>query len=189
MEKDTSLRTRGDKVMQVICYVVLIAVSLSIIFPFLLLVSSSLTDNDALRKYGYNIFPSVFSTYAYEYLLVGEGAKILRSFGLTAFVTVVGTTLSLLIGPMLGYALSRKDYPRRKTVTFLVVFTMLFNGGVVPSYIMWTQIFNIKNTVWALIFPNMLLNAFSVILYKNYFATNIHPSLIEAAKLDGAGEF
>jgi putative aldouronate transport system permease protein len=69
-----------------------------------------------------------------------------------------------------------------------VFFTMLFNGGIVPSYIMWTQTFHIKNTIWALILPTLVMNGFYVILYKNNFATNIHPALIEAAKIDGASE-
>jgi putative aldouronate transport system permease protein len=115
--------------------------------------------------------------------------NIFRAYGITFLVTVIGTTLSLLIAPMLAYALSRKDYQWRRVVTFLVFFTMLFNGGLVPSYIMWTRLFHIKNTIFALIFPSLLFNGFYIMLMKSYFSINIHPSLIEAAKIDGAGEF
>lgn len=189
MEKDSSLRGRGDKIFQVICYVVLSILALSAILPFVMLLASSFTDNDALRVNGYGFWPSVFSTYAYEYMFKGNADQIFRSYGITFFITIVGTVLSLMIGPMLAYTMSRKDYKRAKLLTVYVFFTMLFNGGVVPSYMMWTQIFNIKNTVWALIFPNLVMNGFFIMLYKNNFASNIHPALIEAAKIDGASEF
>ena len=109
--------------------------------------------------------------------------------GITFFITIFGTVISLLIGPMFAYTMSRRDYKRARFWTVFVFFTMLFNGGVVPSYMMWTQIFNIKNTIWALIFPNLIANGFFIILYKNNFSSNIHPALIEAAKIDGASEF
>ena len=189
MDKDSSLRGRGDKVFQVICYIVLAIFALSAVLPFVMLIASSLTDNAALRTNGYGFWPSVFSTYAYEYMFKGNAAQIFRSYGLTFFITIVGTIISLAIGPMLAYTMSRKDYSRAKFLTIYVFFTMLFNGGVVPSYMMWTQVFDIKNTIWALIFPNLVVNGFYIILYKNNFATNIHPALIEAAKIDGAGEF
>lgn len=189
MEQDSSLRGRGDKIFQAVCYVVLTILALSAILPFLMLLSSSFTDNGALRANGYGFWPSQFSTYAYEYMFRGNAAQIFRSYGITFFITILGTGISLLIGPMLAYTMSRKDYKRAKFWTIFVFFTMLFNGGVVPSYMMWTQVFGIKNTIWALIFPNLVANGFFIILYKNNFSMNIHPALIEAAKIDGAGEF
>ena len=188
MEKDSSLRGRGDKIFQVVCYIVLTILALSAVLPFLMLLSSSFTDNGALRVNGYGFWPSVFSTYAYEYMFQGKAAQIFRSYGITFFITIFGTVISLLIGPMFAYTMSRRDYKRARFWTVFVFFTMLFNGGVVPSYMMWTQIFNIKNTIWALIFPNLIANGFFIILYKNNFSSNIHPALIEAAKIDGAGE-
>ncbi|MCI8894073.1 MAG: carbohydrate ABC transporter permease [Lachnospiraceae bacterium] len=189
MEKDSSLRGRGDKIFQVVCYIVLTILALSAVLPFLMLLSSSFTDNGALRVNGYGFWPSVFSTYAYEYMFQGKAAQIFRSYGITFFITIFGTVISLLIGPMFAYTMSRRDYKRARFWTVFVFFTMLFNGGVVPSYMMWTQIFNIKNTIWALIFPNLIANGFFIILYKNNFSSNIHPALIEAAKIDGASEF
>ncbi len=189
MEKDSSLRGRGDKIFQVVCYVVLIILALSAVLPFIMLLASSFTDNAALRVNGYGFWPSVFSSYAYEYMFQGKAAQIFRSYGITFFITIFGTVISLLIGPMFAYTMSRRDYKRAKFWTVFVFFTMLFNGGVVPSYMMWTQIFNIKNTIWALIFPNLIANGFFIILYKNNFSSNIHPALIEAAKIDGASEF
>ena len=113
----------------------------------------------------------------------------MRAYGVTLFITVFGTALSLFITPLLAYPLSRKDFKNRQIFSFIVFFTMLFNGGIVPSYIMWTQIFHLKNTIWSLIFPNLLMNGFNVVLMKNYFAQNIPTELIEAAKVDGENEF
>lgn len=189
MMEDTSVKGKSDRRYQRTIIGILTILSLLAIIPFLLLVMSSLTEEATLVKDGYSFFPRKLSLYAYEYLFRSNAAKVFRSYGITFLVTIVGTSISLLVGPLLAYPLSRKDYKRAKLITFLIFFTMLFNGGIVPSYIMWTQIFHIKNTIWALIFPTLLLNGFYVILYKNNFSANIHPALIEAAKIDGAGEW
>ncbi len=185
---NSGIKDFSERIFQVIITIFLIILSLLAVLPFILLISSSVTDEKFLLSQGYNFITTHFSLYAYKYLFLSNGAKIFRSYGITFFITVFGTALSLLIGPMLAYPISRRDYKHRKVITLLVVFTMLFNGGVVPSYLMWTQIFHLKNTIWALIFPNLLFNGFYIMLYKNSFATNIHPALIEAAKIDGAGE-
>lgn len=188
MDEDSSLKTKGDRNYQIVITIILAVVAACAILPFLLLLSSSFTEETSLVKYGYGFFPRNFSLYAYQYLFSGSAAKIFRSYGVTILITVVGTCISLLIGPMLAWVMSRRDYPRAGLLTFLVFFTMLFNGGIVPSYIMWTQLFHVKNTLWALIFPTLIMNGFYIILYKNNFASNIHPALVEAAKIDGAGE-
>ncbi|SCP98534.1 carbohydrate ABC transporter permease [Anaerobium acetethylicum] len=186
---ESGVKGANEKVFQTIITAFLFILALLAILPFMLLISSSLTEEKSLLSEGYNFITTHFSAYAYKYLFLSNGAKIFRSYGITFFITVAGTAVSLIIGPLLAYPMSRADYPRRKIVTLLVVFTMLFNGGVVPSYLMWTQIFHLKNTIWALVFPNLLFNGFYIILYKNNFKANIHPALIEAAKIDGAGEF
>lgn len=185
---DSSVKGTGEKIFQAICIVVLTLLALAAILPFLLLVMSSVTDEKVLLVDGYSFFPRVFSGYAYKYLFVANATNIFRAYGITFLVTITGTVLSLLIAPMLAYPLSRRDYPRRKIMSFYIFFTMLFNGGLVPSYIMWTQIFHVKNTVFALIFPSLLMNGFIIMLLRSNFASNIHPALIEAAKIDGAGE-
>ena len=186
--EDSSVKSRSDKIYQVIIIVILSIMALCAILPFLLLLSSSFTEESTLLKEGYTFIPKKFSVYAYQYLFSSNGTRILRSYGVTLIVTVIGTCISLLIGPMLAWVLSRRDYKRAKLFTFLVFFTMLFNGGIVPSYIMWSQYFHIKNTIWALVFPTLIFNGFSIILFKNNFSSNIHPALVEAAKIDGAGE-
>lgn len=186
--EDSSVKSTGDKAYQVLIFAILTILALCALLPFLLLVSSSLTENATLLKEGYSFLPRNFTLYAYTYLFKSNATKVFRAYGITFFVTIVGTVISLLIGPILGWVLSRKDYKRAKPLTFMVFFTMLFNGGVVPSYIMYTQVFHMKNSILALLIPTLLFNGFYIILYKNNFASNIHPALVEAAKIDGAGE-
>lgn len=167
---------------------VLMILALTCILPFVLLVIASFTDESALIRNGYTFFPEKLSLTAYEYLF-RQGEMILRAYGITILVTAVGTSLGLFMTAMLAYPLSRKDFSKRNLFSFIVFFTMLFNGGLVPSYLMWTTVFHVKNTIYALIFPNLLLGAFYVILMRNYIYTNVPPELIEAAKIDGAGEY
>ena len=112
----------------------------------------------------------------------------MRAYGITILVTVLGTSLSVLITTMLAYPMSRSSFKYRNVLSFFVFFTMLFNGGIVPSYILWTGFFHIKNTIWALILPNYLVSAFNVIMVKNYYMNSVPGALIEAAQIDGASE-
>jgi putative aldouronate transport system permease protein len=155
--------------------------------PFVLIAISSISSTQSLVYKGYSFFPSSLSLDSYIYMLA-QGKVILRSYGVSLFVTIVGTITSLIITPMLAYPLSRKDFKFRGLFTFLVFFSLLFNGGVVPSYIMWARIFSLKNTIWALIIPTYLMYGFNVLLVKNYFERNIPRDLIEAAQIDGASE-
>ena len=182
------LQSRSEKVFQAVVNIILVFMVILVIIPMMLLISGSLSDDASLITSGYGLFPKSFSTSAYEYLLF-KSNEITRALGISIIITVIGTILNLLIAPMLSYPLSRKDFPARNAISFYVFFTMLFSGGIVPSYIMWTQFFQIKNTLWALIIPNLLLNGFSVIIMKNFFAQNIPVEMIEASKIDGAGEF
>ena len=179
---------KGEKIFQVIIHICLVLLAACVIIPVWVLVSGSITGEQELILKGYSFFPKSLSADAYKYLFY-KASEILRAYGITVLITVVGTSASLLITPLLAYPLSRKDFRARNVFAFLVFFTMLFNGGIVPSYIMWTQIFHMKNTISALILPGLLMNGFHVILMKNYFAQNIPVELIEAAKMDGAGEF
>ena len=156
--------------------------------PFILLVMSSFTDEQALISNGYSFIPSKFSTYAYEYLFKKSGA-VLRGYGISAVVTTVGTVCNLLLTTLYAYPLSRKELPGRRFFAFYLFFTMLFSGGLVPSYLMWTQTFHIRNTIFALLVPNLLMSAFNVIMMRTYFTSNIPDAVVEAARIDGANEF
>ena len=157
------------------------------ILPIALIVIASFTEETALIRNGYTYWPEELSLDAYYYM-VKQGVMIVRSYGVSFLVTIIGTSVSVLLTTMLAYPMSRKTFKYRNALAFFVFFTMLFNGGIVPSYIMWTRIFNIRNSIWALIIPNYLVLAFNVILVKNYYANNVPDSLIEAAQIDGAGE-
>ena len=164
--------------------VVLILITLSIILPFVLVFISSLTDENTLIRNGYSFFPEKFSFYAYSYI-IRQGEKILRAYGITIFVTIVGTAANLAMSALLAYPLSIKKLPYRRAITFFVFFTMLFNGGLVPTYLMYVKYFHIKNTIWALIVPGFLLSANNVLMIRSYFNTSIPDALFEAAKIDG----
>ena len=158
------------------------------LLPILLIVIASFTEEQTLIRDGYTFFPKNFSLDAYYYM-VKQGAVIVRAYGVSIFVTVVGTCLSVLLTTMLAYPMSRKSFKFRNALAFFVFFTMLFNGGIVPSYIMWTKFLHIKDTIWALIIPNYLVTAFNVILVKNFYQNSIPDSLVDAAQIDGASEF
>lgn len=176
------------KSFQIFAHIVLIAIVVCCLAPFILLLISSFTEEESLIVNGYSFFPKKLSTYAYEYLLSGSGA-MLRSYGISAIVTFVGTFANLLITTLYAYPLSRKELPGRNFFAFFLFSTMLFNGGLVPSYIMWTRTFHIQNTIFALLIPNLLLSAFNVIMMRTYFTTNVPDAVIEAARIDGANEF
>ena len=169
-------------------HVVLILLTLAAIVPFVLLIIASFTDNSVAITEGFSFFPSKWSADAYQYI-INEKDTMLRAYGVTIVVTLIGTTLGLLISVMLAYSLANSDLPGRNFLTFFVTLTMLFNGGLVPTYLIYTNVFHIKDTLAALIVPNLLMNGFNVILIRNYFATGVPTVLYEAAHIDGASEF
>jgi len=157
------------------------------LLPIILIVIASFTDEKSLLSYGYSYFPKAWSFNAYIYL-INQSKLILRAYGVTVFVTAVGTVTSVLVTTMLAYPMSRKNFKYRNLLSFFVFFTMLFNGGIVSSYMMWTNIFKIKNTIWALIIPNYLVTGFNVFLVRNYYSNNVPDAIIESAQIDGATE-
>ncbi|MDM5327481.1 carbohydrate ABC transporter permease [Neobacillus sp. CF12] len=179
---------KSDRITQYVSHVFLAILAAGSIIPFIILVASSLTEEASILKDGYAFWPKEFSLAAYEYLF-NNSASIVRAYGITVFVTVIGTVSSLAITSLLAYALSRRDLPYRNVFAFFVFFTLLFNGGLVPTYLVYTQIFDVKNTIWALIVPGLLMNGFNVLLMRTFFITSIPEPVIESARMDGAGEF
>ncbi|NUU59333.1 sugar ABC transporter permease [Bacillus sp. FJAT-27264] len=167
--------------------IILMLVACVCILPFVLLLTSSITDEQAIYQHGYSFFPEKISFAAYEYLL-NDASGILHAYGITIFITVVGTACGLILTALLAYPLSRPNLPFRNLWSFFVFFTMLFNGGLVPTYLVYTQLLDMKNTIWALIVPGLLMNAFYVMLMRTFFVTSIPEPVIESAKIDGAGE-
>lgn len=173
---------------QIFAHILMLLLCICCLFPFLLLIVSSFSDEQTLIREGYSIIPRSFSLAAYQYIF-RNAATIFRAYGTTIFVTVVGTVINIILTTLLAYPLSRKDLPHRNVWSFLVFFTMLFNGGLVPSYIMWTQYFHIKNSYAALIVPALMMGAFYVIMMRTNLAQNIPEEVLEAARIDGAGEW
>ena len=161
---------------------------LACILPFILLISSSFTSEAALTLNGYSFIPSEFSLAAYRYIWSVK-ENVLRAYGMSFLITSVGTALSIVMTMLFAYPLSRKDLPGRKALSFFLFFTMLFNGGFVPTYLIYSNIFHITDTIWALIVPYLLMNAFFVIMVRTYITTNVPFEVIEAATIDGSGEF
>ena len=185
------MKIRGSKressTAQIVAYVIFSLVSLVCVLPIVLMAVASFTDNDTLNLYGYSFFPEEWSLEAYEFLLKQSGV-ISTSFFNSIFVTFAGTILGLSTTVLLAYAISRRDLIGRRALMFFVFFTMLFNGGMVPTYLMYIQLFGIKNTYWALLFPHLLVNGFNILLVRTFFANNVPEALLEAARIDGAGE-
>lgn len=163
------------------------SVAFTAVYPFLLVFMVSFTDEDVLARDGYRFFPEKYSLEAYRYLFESS-EQLFRSYGVTIFVTVVGTLITVLITALYAYALSRKEFKYRKFFNLAAFFTMLFGGGLVPFYIVATQVMGLKDSVWGLILP-LILNVFFIIVLRTFFKTTIPESLIEAARIDGAGEF
>ena len=178
--------SKSSRQFQIGINAVLILVTLMVVLPFLLVFVSSITDENVLIRNGYSFFPEKISFYAYQYI-IRQGDKILRAYGVTILATFLGTILNVAMSALMAYPLSVRTLPYRRGITFFIFFTMLFNGGRVPTYLMYVNYFHIKNTLWALVIPNLLLSANNVLMIRSYYMTSIPDALFEAAKIDGAG--
>ena len=182
------IKSKAFRRYQIVINLILILVTIIMIVPLVLVLSSSLTSEASLIKNGYNLWPKEFSLEAYKYIFRNK-ETIFRAYGLTILTTAAGTVTHLLLALMAAYALSFRKLPFRNIINFYIFFTMLFSGGLVPSYIMWTQTFHIKNTLFAYIVPGLMLSAMNIILIRSFFMNSIPEALYEAAEIDGAGYF
>lgn len=179
------VQSKKEKAADKILTLLFILLALFCVVPILYILSASLSDEIQLTKEGYSLLPRGFSLEAYKYIL--ESPKpIINAYGVTILVTLGGTAVSLLVTTMLAYVIARKDFKIGSVFAFMIFFSMLFNGGLVPTYIMLTKYYHLKDTIWALIFPYIIM-PWHVFLMKGFLA-DIPTSLIEAAKIDGAGE-
>lgn len=176
-----------EKKFNMVATILLSILAIIALMPIILIVIASFSEEQSLLSNGYSYLPEKWSLSAYYYML-NQGKTIFRAYGISIFVTVFGTVVSVLVTAMLAYPMSRKNFKYKNVLSFFVFITMLFNGGIVASYIMWSNIFHIKDTVWALMIPNYLVTAFNVFLVRNYYANNIPEALIESAQIDGATE-
>jgi putative aldouronate transport system permease protein len=167
-------------------HAILIVVGLACIIPMVLVISISLSDEKALALEGYSLLPVGFTISAYTYILQNP-SQILRAYAVTVFVTAFGTMGGLFISSLLAYAISRKDYKFRTPLSFFVFFTLLFNGGMVPFYIVVTRYLGLKDNILALILPYMV-TAWYVLILRTSFA-QLPIDLLDAGRIDGAGEW
>ncbi|WP_445321849.1 carbohydrate ABC transporter permease [Paenibacillus sp. FSL H8-0048] len=173
-------------VLSVIGYVTLTILAIFCIFPFILVISSSLSEESAIIEKGFQIFPTAFSTEAYS-LLFKYPAEMLRAYGVTISVTAIGTIVGLFLTSMTAYVLSRRDFKWRSRFSFFFFFTTLFSGGLVPWYLMIINYLHLKDTLLVLILP-MMMNVFYIIVMKSFMGS-IPDAITESAKIDGAGDF
>lgn len=181
------MRTRENTIFQIFSHFILMCGALFCILPFILLAIASFTDDSTIVWRGYSFIPAKWSLDAYAYIWQ-DNARIFRAYGVTVLVTLLGTCINLVLTMLLAYPLSRKDLPGRKGFAFFVFFTMLFNGGLVPTYLLYAQYLGIKNTLFSLIMPTLMMSPYYVIISRTFFATSIPAAVIESAQIDGAGE-
>lgn len=176
--------TKGEKAFNIVNNGILLIIGLIMIYGFWNQICVSFSEPTKAMAGGFFLIPKGFSTVAYESVLTSS--HIWRGYSNTIFITIVGTLLSVTVTALMAYPLSKDYVPGTKVINFLLVFTMLFSGGMIPTYLT-VRAVGLLNTRWALIVP-MLLNAYNVIIMKNFFM-NISPSLEESAKIDGASEY
>jgi len=187
MSTRSSVReNRISNLADTILHIIFIALSIAFVMPVILVVVVSLTHNDSLISNGYSFFPEKFSWIAYDSLFK-DYSTIVRAYGVSIGITVVGTIAGVIIMALYAYPISRQDYPYRTFFTFFLFFTMLFSGGLVSKYIVFTQGLNLLDSYIALILP-LLVVPFNVIIMRTFFQATIHPALIDSARIDGASE-
>ncbi len=170
-----------------VSYIVMSLLTIFAVLPFILLIVSSITNETTINKFGYSFIPRDIDVSAYKYLFA-SGGKILKSYGMTVIVAFTGTVTNLFLTLFMSYLLSKRDLPGRNFLSFMIFFTMLFSGGMVPSYLIWSQLMHVVDTIWGLILPNLLLSAWNVIMMRTYFTTNIPQEILEAAEMDSCGQ-
>lgn len=181
-------RLSADKVLfQVLGYGIISFFTLLCLFPFLLMISGSLTSSAAIAKYGYSLWPRDFSWAAYEFVFRFP-EDILRAYSVTIGITLVGTVLGLLLISMTGYVLQRRDFRYRNGISFFLYFTTIFQGGLIPWYILLVNVLQVRDTYFVLIW-NVLMSPFLIILMRSFIQGAIPHEMTESAKMDGAGDF
>ncbi len=157
------------------------------VIPLLFVFSISITDEEAIRANGYQLIPQVLSASAYEFLW-NERITILRAAMMSVLVTVIGTIISIALNTSMGYVVSRRNFKLKQIYTWLIFVPMVFNGGMLANYVVVSNILGLNNNIWALILP-LACSAFSVTICRTFFRTTVPDSIIESAKIDGAGQF
>ena len=186
VEKDIK-REDLPKSIKAIMTTITTLLSFSMLIPLLLTISVSFTENETLMLEGYKLIPSKWSTSAYEYLFKA-GSQIWQAYGISIFVTIVGTIAGLFVMTTFAYAITRNSFPWKKQYVMFVYITMLFSGGMIPIYMMVANVLGLRDNILALILP-LCVNGTYILILRTYMRTSIPPTVVEAAKIDGAGDW
>lgn len=187
-KKKKSLRLNSVSVQtEVVIHAILAAFSLCCIIPFVFVIIIAFSSESSIREIGYSFVPKAWSLDAFKYAFA-KLPQIWRSYFNSIFITVVGTILSTVMCALYSYALYRPDFKYRKFFNFLSFFTMIFGGGLVPTYIVCSQMLGLSENYAALIVP-LLVNPFNIIIMRTFFMSSVPIDLIEAATIDGSGEY
>ncbi|WP_225446322.1 carbohydrate ABC transporter permease [Paenibacillus rhizovicinus] len=170
----------------IIFTLVFIVLALMCVIPLLFVAIISLSSSESIQKIGYSFFPKQWSFDSYTYLW-HERRSIGSAIFVSIFVTVAGTIIGLFLNAAMGYVLSRPTFKLKKFFTIYIFIPMLFGGGLVPSYLVNTQMLHLTNTYWALILP-LAVSSFYIIIIRTFFQTTVPDSVIESAKIDGASQ-
>ena len=174
----------SDIIIRTFGYILITLYALACIFPFLIIIGTSFTNETVIRAEGVKLIPKDFTLKAYE--MVVRGGMIWKSYGLTITLTLCGTVVGLLIIAMTGYALQRKDFPLRNAISFYIYFTSLFSAGLAPYYLLMTHTYKLNDSYLAVFFP-LLMSPWLIILMKNFVKAIPH-EITESGKIDGAGD-
>lgn len=169
-------------------HIIMIIMSIMVILPFWILFAASFTDEAWAVNHGFSVFPAEWSIRAYQYLML-RWQTFGKAYLITICVTACGVLLCLAVTAPCAYMLSKRSLPGRNVISFLLIFTMLFNGGIIASYVNYTQIFHMKNSYLAYVIPNLVTSAYTIMLVRSYFQGSIPEELYESARIDGASEF
>jgi len=179
-------RSREELFFGILAYIYLAFASMFCLIPFLLVIGGSFSSESSIKRYGFRIIPKEFSLEAYS-LIFRSPRQLLNAYGITIFITTVGTFSAIFLISMTAYVLHRKDFKYRNKFALYFYFTNLFNGGLVPWYILMVRYLKMKNNLFALIIP-LLFSVFYMIIIRT-FMSSIPDSISESAKIDGAGDF
>lgn len=180
-------KSASDKVVKTFSYFFIGLIGLVCLYPLLMVLGVSFSDNAAVTKHGYSVIPEIFSTDTYLYLFAHSGLRILKSYGVTIFITVVGTVASMLITSMISFAISIKSLKYRNVIAYICNFTIIFSAGLIPWYYICVNWYHFTDNILALILPSVF-SVWNMFLMRTYFSA-VPESLYESARIDGAGWF
>ena len=172
--------------MNVITYVMVTIFCICCILPFWMIIASSFSTEEAIRRSGFTLWPTDVSTYSY-YLLFRSPDQMIGAYIVTISLAAIGTAIGLFIISMTGYALQRRDFPFRNGIMFYIYFTSLFSAGLVPFYLLMVQTLNLRDNYLAILLP-LLMSPWLIVLMKNFVKAIPH-EITESGKIDGAGDF